>query len=247
MKRQWTIFVIMFLLCSPIMAQTLDEIIAKNLTARGGVEKMRSVKSYSMKGKLTGPGVNLQIMVRMESPKMFRMDMNLATQGTLTEAFNGNMSMGWKAMTSASGTSVSPERLDGEALKNVQDQAEMISPLLDYAAKGHRVELVGKESVAGKLCHKLKITLNTGRIMFQYIDAQSFLEIWEEIIRGAGSTEMVIEETVGAYKKFGGILFPCEFDSNVKGSPQHYLLKIESYELNVKTDSTAFEMPAPTK
>src|SRR5205814_8255603 len=107
---------------------------------------------------------------------------------------------------------------------NIQDQADFYGPLVEYKAKGHRVELIGKENVQGTSCYKLKIMLKTGNLMYQYLDAKTFLEVREELIHTVDGKQMEIEETVGDYKEVGGVLFAHEYDSNTKGSTQHYKL-----------------------
>jgi hypothetical protein len=48
--------------------------------------------------------------------------------------------------------------------------------LVDYAAKGTRIDLDGIEKVDGRDAYKLKLTLKNGEAMHVWIDAETFLE-----------------------------------------------------------------------
>src|SRR5581483_11539917 len=167
--------------------------------------------------RLTGPEMDAPIKVQLKRPVQYRMD--LTVQGkTITEAFDGNVAWRVNPFTADAGA----VQLTGSDLKNIQDQADFDGPLVDYKAKGHRIELLGKEDVQGTPCYKLKIILKTGNLMYQYLDAKTFLEIREELTHTMDGKAVTIEETVGGYKEVGGILFAHEYDSNTKGSTQHY-------------------------
>ncbi|HMC29759.1 MAG TPA: hypothetical protein VKL99_02920, partial [Candidatus Angelobacter sp.] len=49
-----------------VFAQTAEELVAKNLQARGGVEKMKAIKSLRMTGKFDG---NIQGAIVQESKR----------------------------------------------------------------------------------------------------------------------------------------------------------------------------------
>src|SRR5262249_24452174 len=156
--------------CLPAAAQTADEIIAKNLAARGGADKIRSIKSLNITGRLTGPGMDAPIKVQLKRPNKFRMDLTVHAEKTITQAYDGNS--GWQ--TNPFSEKADVETITGGDSKNVQDQADIDGPLTDYKTKGNQVDLIGKETVNGKACYKLKIVLNTGHIMYQYLDVDTF-------------------------------------------------------------------------
>lgn len=226
------------ILSSSATAQTADEIVARNIAARGGLEKFHSIRTMTALGRLSGPGMDAPIRVQLKRPNKYRMDLTLRDQ-ILTRVYDDGSA--WQVMPSAN-----PEAqpLSGGELLNIQDEADLDGPLVDYQAKGHKVELVGKEDVNGTSCYKLKITLKTGHLMYQYLDAKSFLEIREEIVRTNDGNDSVIEETVGDYKEVGGILFPHSFDSNSKGSADHFKLHLDKIEVNVNLDDLRFKMPS---
>lgn len=52
----------------------------------------------------------------------------------------------------------------------------MQADLVDYAATGTKVELVGTEKVEGRDTYKVKITLKSGQALHVWIDPETFLE-----------------------------------------------------------------------
>ncbi|MBI3651723.1 MAG: hypothetical protein HY231_11955 [Acidobacteria bacterium] len=239
MKRLMRIVSTIAILSLPVAAQTADQIIAKNIAARGGLKKFRAIQTLTLTGRLTGPGMNAPITVELKRPKQFRMDL-LVDGKTITQVYaNGT---GWQA--SPFQHQGAPQTMKDAELKSVEDQAEIDSPLIDYRAKGHQVEALGKEEVNGTPCYKLKVTLKTGTVIYQFLDAKTFLEIREELHRTVEGKETIIEESVGNYQKFGGLLFACEFDSYTKGSPDHFILKLEKIELNQNIADALFKMPS---
>jgi hypothetical protein len=139
--------------------------------------------------------------------------------------------------------SKTPQQMSADDVKMAQEQADMDGPLLDYKAKGHTVELVGKDKVEGADAYKLKVTMKTGDVRFIYIDAEHFLQLKEEGKRKIQGAEVETETIVGDYKAVDGLMFPHSMDSGQKGSPQRQKMVIEKIELNVPIDDARFKMP----
>jgi hypothetical protein len=131
-----------------------------------------------------------------------------------------------------------------EALRIMEEQADMDGPLIDYAAKGNVVEYLGKEKVEGTDCHKLKVTLKSGDIRTIFIDAESNLEVRIEgrtMIRG---TERASETILGDWKEVGGILMAHSIDVGQPGGQMRQKMTMEKIELNVPLEASRFAMPA---
>jgi hypothetical protein len=234
--------VAMLALVAPVASQTADEIVAKNLAARGGLEKLRAIRTMVLTGRISlGPDAEGPITVRLVRPVSIREDFTI--QGSAgARAYDGHT--GWQIVP---GSGKGPQPLSGPDLANLQDEAlnGIDGPLADYAAKGNRVEFLGTADVEGQRCYRLKVTLKTGRVMYQYLDAQSFLEVREEIERTLNGKLVTLEEEVGDYRETGGILFAHSFVSGLKGNPLRSRLSIEKIELNPAIDPAVFQMPKP--
>src|SRR5215207_5327167 len=76
--------------------QTADEIIAKNLEAKGGLDKLKAVQSMRITGKMmVGPGMEAPMIIEMARPHSVRMEFTI--QGmTGIQAYDGKG--GWSVM-----------------------------------------------------------------------------------------------------------------------------------------------------
>jgi len=234
----WSVAVI--LVATSASAQTVDELIAKYAQARGGLDKIKAVKTVRMEGTMSvGPGMEAPFALEMMRPKSMRMEFTL--QGlTGVQAYDGQV--GWAVMPFMGKTE--PEPLPEDQLKLAEEQADFDGVLIDYAAKGHKVELVGKETVEGTEAYKLKVTLKNGDVRYIYLDAEYFLEIRTEGSRMMRGTQMDFESSIGDYKEVEGLMFPHSIDSGAKGSPQRQKITVTKIVLNPAIDDARFKMPA---
>ncbi len=239
-KRLVSLVVVGAFLCVPLAAQTVDEIIAKNVAARGGLDKVKAVQTMRWTGRVSlGEGIEAPAVLELKRGNKMRLEFTV--QGiTAVQAYDGKS--GWHVFPFQG--KKDPEPIADEELKDVEEQADMDGPLVDYKAKGHKVELIGKEPVEGADCYKLKITLKNGDIRYAYLDTDSYLEIKGESKRTVRGNEMEMEESVGDYKEVEGLMLPHAFETSAKGSPQKQKIIIEKIELNVPLDDARFAMPA---
>jgi outer membrane lipoprotein-sorting protein len=224
-----------------LFAQTADDIIAKNIQARGGMDKIKSVKSIKTTATMTmGPGMEAPGIMVQKRPEMARLEFTI--QGlTAVQAFDG--SKAWQIMPFTG--KKDPELMSSDETKEMEETADLDGPLVDYKAKGNTVELLGKEKIEGTDAYKLKVTLKNGDVQTQYIDADSYLEIKEETVRTVRGTERDFESSIGDYKDVDGIIFPFAVESGIKGTDQKQKITISKIELNAPADDAIFRMPPP--
>ncbi|MGH9773918.1 MAG: LolA family protein [Candidatus Acidiferrales bacterium] len=245
MLKRWGWVVGIAMLCAlPAAAQTnpsVDEIIAKNNTARGGLDKVKAMQSVRMSGRvLIGPGIEAPMTLEIKRPGQLRME--FTAQGmTGIQAYDGKG--GWQVMPFTGSSTAEP--LAGDDLKDVQEESDLDGPLVDYQTKGNKVELVDKEDVEGASCYKLKVTKKNGDLEYFYIDADSGLDIKEESKRTIQGTEQEVETSLGSYKEVSGLYFPFSIESGIKGTDQKQKVMIDKIEVNVPIEDARFAMPAP--
>jgi hypothetical protein len=218
-----------------VPAQTVDDIIAKNLEAKGGLDKLKAVETLRMTGAMTvGPGMEAPFVMEFKRPSMIRMD--ITHQGaTVTQAFDGKA--GWTQNPLAGNPA--PSAVPPEVLRLMEEQADFDGPLVDYKAKGHRIELEGK----GAGAYKLRITFKNGQVRYYFLDATTFLET-----RVEGKTNMLGRETetvgtISDYREVDGIKLPHAMESGPKGSPQKQKMVVQRVEVNPPIDESRFRMP----
>jgi hypothetical protein len=219
---------------------SVDEVIAKHVAARGGMDKLKSVKTLRMSGKMAmGPGIEVPISLEIMRPARMRMEMTF--QGmTGIQAYDAGS--GWMVMPFGGRTD--PQPMSPDDLKDAEEMSDVDGALVDYKSKGHSVELLGKENVEGTEAYKLRITLKNGDQRTAYIETESFMEIRQEGKRKIRGSDVEIEASMGDFKEVGGVIFPHSIEQAMKGNPQKQKITIEKIEINPALEDARFKMPA---
>ena len=223
--------------------QTADELINKNIQAKGGMEKIKAIKSVRIKGKINiGDGFVGATLQENQRPNLVRE--NFSLQGmTAVTAYDG--STGWQIQPF--GGHKDPELMGEDSLKDLILDADFDGPLVDYKEKGNTVEFLGHDEVDGDDALRLKITLKDGDIVYYYLDPDTFLEIRKEVqefVRGS-IRESVTE--LGSYKPVAGVMYPFAISQGSKENPAQQTTTVEKIEVNVDIDKAEFAVPASLK
>jgi outer membrane lipoprotein-sorting protein len=239
MLKKLVVIAALAFLTPALLAQTVDEIVAKTVEARGGMDKLKSVKSIKSTGKMElGPGMEAPGVMWQMRPDMVRLEFTL--QGmTAVQAYDG--ASAWMIMPFTG--KKDPEAMTADDTKELQEDADIDGPLVDYKSKGNTVELLGKDKLEGTDAYKVKVTLKNGDIKTIYLDSDSYLEIKEEGKRTVRGSEQEFESSLSDYREVNGIMFPFAVESGVKGSQQKQKLTIDKIELNVPVEPATFKMP----
>lgn len=218
---------------------TVDQILARNAAARGGLEKLAAVKSMRLTGKLSMAGMEAPFTLTKKRPDMVKMEFTI--QGmTGTQAYDGTTA--WMVMPFMG--KKEPEAMSGDMLKELKEQADFDGPFIDYAKKGNKVELLGKADVEGTPAYKLKLTTKEGSETTVYLDAETFLEVKMEAKRKMQGQEIEGETTLGNYQEVEGVLIPFSVEMKAKGAPAGQTLTIDKAEINPTLEDAGFRMPA---
>jgi hypothetical protein len=219
-------------------AQTVDEVIAKNIQAHGGADKLKSVHSLRTTAKVTQGSFRADF--RQENKRADKVREELIIQGMAqVQAYDGKT--GWQI--SPFGGRKDPELLSQDDLKSLAVDADIDGPLVDYKEKGHKAELVGHDSVEGTDCFKIKLSMKNGDVRYYYLDADSYLELKLEIqttIRGALQEN---EMYYGDYEQVNGIYYPFAVEQAQKGSASRTQISVEKIEQNIPLEDAHFSMP----
>jgi hypothetical protein len=224
-------------------AQSADELVNKNIQAKGGIEKIKAIHSIRIHGKLNvGGGLIAATMQENVRPNLVRE--NVSLQGmTAVTAYDGTT--GWQIQPFQGHKD--PELMGEDDLKDLLLDADFDGPLVDYKEKGNSVEFLGHDQVDGDDALRLKVTLKNGDILYYYLDPDTFLEIRREVqefIRGS------VRESVtdlGSYKPVGGVMYPFSIAQGSKANPAAQTTTMEKIEINVPIDQAEFAVPASLK
>lgn len=164
----------LFLILAPAVAsgQSLDEVLAKHAAAHGGLEKWRAVNSLIVTGTQANFSKSAPFIFEWKRPDSVRYEQSMLGE-KITVAHNGSATRWIHPILGAAQPADVPEPQGTLARRFV----EIESPLVDAAAKGNKVELLGKEEIDGQPALKLKVTRKEGAEETWYLDPGSYLEI----------------------------------------------------------------------
>ncbi len=221
---------------------TADELVSKNIEAKGGATALHDLQSLRLTGKLLvqqGGQIELAYLQIKKRPDEVLTEASL--QGmTQIQAYDGKE--GWKV--SPFFGRKDPERMSADDVKALVEDTEIDGALVDWKAKGSAVEYLGTEDVEGTPAHKLKVVRKNGDVSFVYLDPDHFLEIRVLTQRMRHGAHEEVETDLGDYEKAGGVFVPTSIDSGRKGAPDKQRIIIDKVEANVPVDDAKFHFPA---
>ena len=220
-------------------APTVDEIVAKNLAARGGLDKLRGLQTMKMTGTINVQGMDMPLTVMTKRPNLLFQEMTMQGQ-RMVSAFDGAKVWAINPMLGPG-----PRELTGQQADMIRDQASFDGPLVNYKDRGDTLEMAGSADLGGAKAWKLKLTRKIGgRSMFIYVDADTGLEKqWSATVDQSGMTIDVDTVMLDYQPTPEGVLVARSMRTLV-GGQQQGLLKVLTVEYNVPIEDAAFQMPA---
>lgn len=225
-----------------LRAQTVDEIVGHYMDALGGKEKLLTIKSVSMSGVATMNNNEVTTTTTRVQDKLYRSESNFG-MGSFVLLVTPDK--GW-SMTPRSGGAF--EEMPAERVTALQYQMDCQGPLTDYAAKGHKAELLGREDVDGASCYKLKLTLKTGNDITYFIHPDTWYIVRESTKGGmmggggrpGGGGGNAPAESITNYSNYektsDGYVFPMTISRGFGGA-----LNVETIEVNKPVDEKLFK------
>jgi outer membrane lipoprotein-sorting protein len=222
---------------------TAEELAAKNVEAKGGIDSIHAIKSLRLTGRLRiqQDTVELGLVTLVRQPGAVRYEATL--QGlTQVQAFDGTQA--WQ-INPFQGRK-DPEKLSADDAKGLgEDAADFAGALVDYQAKGYKLDYLGREDIDGTDAYKLRVTRANGDLTTVYLDPDYFLEIRtvNRRIEHGVPIETVVD--YGDYEKVAGVFLPFSQVSATKGSNERQKVQFEQGEANVTAADGLFQFPAP--
>jgi len=217
-----------------LSAQSVDEIVSKNLDATGGVSKLREVRSIVTETTVKLQGLQIENMTTVLVGRAMRSDSKILGDN-MVQAFDGTTP--WTVNPVMMGGTGEPQVMTEEMSKGVINQVDPF-PLLDYNKKGTRVELLPSEKVKDKESYHLKISPKAGAESEIWIDVTTGLPSKLKTIQNGQDVEIVFSN----YTKFDGVMFATSMETS---NPMAGVIAINTKTVKVNTaiDESIFKMP----
>jgi outer membrane lipoprotein-sorting protein len=241
-------------------------IIDKNVDARGGLKAWHAVQTMRMTGKIdagtlrTKPPVPLYAMTKtkyrvsksapetkviqlpfvmdLKRPNKMRFEMEFRGD-TAVQAYDGTS--GWKLRPFIGRNEVEP--YTQEEIKQAAQQQQLDGFLIDYAAKGSKVEADGMDKVNGHEAYKLKLTLKDGQVRHVWVDAKTFLDVKIDGTRRMDGKPRQVATYMSDYRTVKGVKVPFAMETSVEGVKGSERIAIKQVEVNPKLADAQFTKP----
>jgi hypothetical protein len=224
------------ILCIPalLLAQSVDDVVARAIKARGGIERIKHEQTQRLTGRISLPAGSGPLLVEMKRPGMMREQVTLNGKSQIRTT-DGTVGWGVGTLREAS----SPQQVDAQELDNLAVSADFEGPLVDYKEKGNRIELAGKEKVEKRMAYKLVISMKNGENRIDFIDSKTYLELkWQGRV-----SDNVFESYFRDYRRVKGLLYAFEIDSGLLGQPANQKIILEKVDVNPPLDDARFKKP----
>lgn len=221
-----------------LRTQTLDEVLAKNYQARGGLEKLKALAGWKLSGKMvvTAQGLELPVAIWQQPPDKMRVE--TAFEGKkIVQAFDGKKAWWIMPFLSEDAQAMPPEQA-----KQFQEQAMFEDPLVVYGEKGYQLELLGSVELDGKPAFKLRRVKADGREIFYFLDAASGLVLKSSLRMKTGDGESLAEILYGDQRPVNGLMMPFAVENRLNGQPQ-MRMAFDEIEINPVMGNALFAMP----
>ncbi|MGB7210996.1 MAG: hypothetical protein WBC97_00040 [Gemmatimonadales bacterium] len=223
----------LLLLLSPrtAHAQTAAEIVARSIAARGGLSRIKAVKTTRLTGTITfGTAAPGALRVTMMRGGKSREELE-TPDGMVVRWSDG--AHGWLQGPGAG----APRQLTPQELQNMAGSTDMDGPFVDASTKGNRIELVGKDTALGHPAWKLRVTGRDSSVRYAWFDAATYLQLkWEGTIHGNGR-DFDVTSLFSDYEPEAGIEFARAIDSG----PQQ--IRFRTVEIGVPVPDSIFAGP----
>lgn len=237
LKKSLILLFALFLFGSQAYSESVDEIIAQNIKARGGKAKYENMETYQMKMRMNMMGMNMPMTIYMKDPDKMRMDVTMMGQNVIT-VLNGD-----RAWVSQGGQVTELPQDQVSKVKEQMDQQSnfLENQFIDYKDKGIKIVLEGTEEVDDKNCFVLKVTDKEGETSTLYIDTETYLEHKIITTQQNMGQEMEMEIFIKNNKWVNGILVPHKMEMYSDGEPAGEFI-IEDVIINEPIDNSLFTM-----
>ncbi|MHB8721753.1 MAG: LolA-like protein [Steroidobacteraceae bacterium] len=223
---------------------TAEQIVEKNVAARGGLDAWRKIDSMVWVGHMESadPSVpRLSFSYELKRPNKTRFELSTLAEKSV-RVFDGKQ--GWNIRPKRGGA-LDEKPYTPQDLAFAREAQGFDGPLIDYRAKGIAVELAGIEKVEGHKAYRLHVRLPSGTIHSVWIDAKNFLDLkYDRTSYGATGSPVTVSVLYRNYQRVEGLQIPgtLEIGGDSKRAATARMV-IDKISLNPTLDDKVFGRP----
>ncbi|MBE0572788.1 MAG: outer membrane lipoprotein-sorting protein [Ignavibacteriaceae bacterium] len=239
MKNQTLSFLMIIMITTLSLAQTVDEILEQHFAVIGQ-EKLLATSTMMTKGKIIQGQFEIPFTSYHKKPMSFRSEAEF--QGMkISSGFDGTQ--GWSINPMMGSTD--PQPMTEEQIDRMKIQADYEGLYYNYKEKGYTVELIGKENVDDIETYVLKLTRPSGDVITTYIDAENYVPLKMLTKIKMQGVETEAETIFSNYKPVNDILAAYSVETKMNGQTVMQMV-LEEITYDVEIPDSMFEMPEVT-
>ena len=215
-------------------AQSLDEILRKYSAAINS-EKLSSIKTIRITGKMSSMGMQMPMVMYMKNPNKIKVTYSFSGQD-MVSVFDGEKGYMMNPLMG----SAEPVELTGEQLKQVQNNNAFRNELLTYYTN-KQVTLEGSEDVNGSPASKLRISVEGGKPVYMFLDKKTGLIIKTSTTVEQMGTTMNIDSYMTDYVDTKGVVLPRKTTAMANGM-EAATISFDLIEVDVPMDDSIFRV-----
>jgi len=213
---------------------TVDAVVARNLEAKGGLERLKAVQTIKQTASLSMMGMDATMTLYSKRPNLVRQEITVAKEKVIN-AFDGDTPWIINPMIGAP----RPIIVSGPQADMIKEQSGFDGPLVDYKTRGVIVSVEGLEPAGDRtLVHLKLVSPKSLQIRHLYLDSVTYLD-------AKLSTEqdkLTLDQEFLDYRDVEGIKVPFLIRASTNGVVQSEIT-VQKVEFNTKMDDTLFRMP----
>ncbi len=233
-----TLTLALVVLASTASAQTVDELVAKNLEARGGLARLKAVESVRIERTVAALFTDIDIVIFKKRPNLYRSEQKARNAPNTT--VRGFSHTAWESVGGKTAV-----REGAGPVEQREVDADFDGFLVDYRDKGHAIALEGRQKLGPADVYKLKVTFKSGAERIVYLDAATFLERRHEgTIELAPNRRVKTTIDYSDWREVNGVKFPFAIEEERDAPGQTFVHYTRRIDVNVPIDDAVFRMPS---
>jgi hypothetical protein len=234
-----TTAVTLFSATSSASAQGVDEIVARHIAARGGMEKLKAIQTIKITRTVaTGIGSNVKVIIYKKRPHLLRVEQAPAQPGATMTSRGINAEAAWDTVQGKIVT-----RPPQAAAETRDVDGDFDGLLVDWKDKGHTVTYGGKQSLPGGEVHELKVTTKNGIVRTIHLDATTFLDRRHSgVLNLPNGRQFDVTIDFANWRDVDGVKFAFDITEERTGRDpvQSFVVYTEKIETNVPMEDSLF-------
>jgi hypothetical protein len=210
-----------------VNAQTIEEIV-KKYTVANKLDKIGSISTIKVSGKMSVQGMDLTMDMWMKNPDKMKVVMNVMGQEVIS-VINGNKGYTTNPMAG----STDPVAMTETQVQQTANQNLFNNYMEGYLKKG-ALTLLGSENVNDKPAFKIKVVVDANTTMTMFIDQSSYLLVKTNASSAQGTADIIYSD----FKDNNGVFLPMKTTTSAMG--QEMVMIYNKVEVNIPMDETLF-------